>query len=38
MRRAGGPLPFDERSLFGEGLTWPQRMGRLALVVLVFWC
>ena len=36
MRKAGGPLPFDERSLFGEGLTWPQRLGRLALVVLVF--
>jgi hypothetical protein len=36
MKKAGGPLPFDERSLFGEGLTWPQRIGRLALLVLAF--
>ena len=35
-RRAGDPLPFDERRLFGEALTWPQRVGRLALLVLVF--
>ena len=35
-RRAGGPLPFDERCLFGEALTWPQRIGRLALLVLGF--
>ena len=35
-RRARGPLPFDERSLFGESLTWPQRLGRLALLVLGF--
>ena len=35
-RRARGPLPFDERSLFGESLTWPQRIGRLALLVLGF--
>ena len=35
-RRAGGPLPFDERSLFGESLTWRQRFGRLAVLVLGF--
>jgi hypothetical protein len=35
-KRARGPLPFDERSLFGESLTWPQRIGRLALLVLGF--
>ena len=35
-RRARGPLPFDERSLFGESLTWPQRIGRLALLVFGF--
>jgi hypothetical protein len=35
-RRAGGALPFDERCLFGEGLTWAQRAGRLGLLVLVF--
>jgi hypothetical protein len=36
MRRAGGSLPFDERSLFGEGLTWRQRIGRLGLLVCLF--
>ena len=35
-RRAGDPLPFDERRLFGEGLTWRQRIGRLALLTGVF--
>ncbi len=35
-RRAGGPLPFDEHGLFGESLTWRQRLGRLALLVLGF--
>jgi hypothetical protein len=35
-RRARGPLPFDERSLFGESLTWRQRIGTLALLVLGF--
>lgn len=35
-RRAAGPLPFEEQSLFGESLTWPRRIGRLALVVLGF--
>jgi hypothetical protein len=35
-RKARGPLPFDERSLFGESLTWPQRLGRLALLLLGF--
>ena len=35
-RRARSPLPFDERSLFGESLTWPQRIGRLALLVFGF--
>jgi hypothetical protein len=35
-RRAGPALPFDERALFGESLTWPQRIGRLALLVLGF--
>jgi len=32
----GEPLPFDERSLFGEALTWPQRLGRLALLMVGF--
>jgi hypothetical protein len=36
LRRAGGELPFEERRLFGERLTWPQRIGRFALLVLVF--
>jgi len=36
MRRANGPLPVEERRLFGEGLTWPQRIARLSLLVLVF--
>ena len=35
-RRARDPLPFDERSLFGEALTWPQRFARLALLVAGF--
>ena len=36
MQRAIGPLPFDERYLFGERLTWSQRTGRLALLVIGF--
>jgi len=35
-RQARAPLPFGERRLFGEGLTWPQRIGRLALLVAGF--
>jgi hypothetical protein len=35
-RRARAPLPFDERDLFGEGLRWPQRCRRLAVLVLAF--
>jgi hypothetical protein len=35
-RRAGDPLPFDERCLFGESLTWTARLGRLAVLVLGF--
>jgi hypothetical protein len=35
-RRARGPLPFDERSLVGESLTWRQRIGTLALLVVGF--
>ena len=35
-RHARDPLPFDERSLFNEGLTWPQRFARLALLVAGF--
>jgi hypothetical protein len=35
-KHAGGPLPFDERSLFGESLTWTQRLGRLATLVAGF--
>lgn len=35
-RRGRDPLPFDERRLFGESLTWTARLGRLALLVLGF--
>jgi hypothetical protein len=35
-RRAGGPLPFDEQRLFGEAPTWRRRIGRLALLTVVF--
>jgi hypothetical protein len=34
--RARGPLPFDERELFGGTLTWPQRCSRFALLVGAF--
>jgi hypothetical protein len=36
LRRAQGPLPFDERALFFEHVSWRQRLGRLALLVLIF--
>jgi hypothetical protein len=35
-KRARGPLPFEERALFGEPLTWRQRFTRVALLVLAF--
>jgi hypothetical protein len=36
LRKAEGPLPLDERRLFGEGLSWPQRFARLGLLIAAF--
>jgi hypothetical protein len=35
-RRVRGPLPFDERNLFGESSGWRQRIRGAALLVLGF--
>jgi hypothetical protein len=36
MRRAAGPLPFEEQRLFAEVPTWRRRIGSLALLTAVF--